>query len=69
MPIYRLHDTSGEDLGLLEHPAPNLGPGDVVVLADEREAVVAARVEVEPGPGPLIAVLEVLVSPDRVRPA
>jgi hypothetical protein len=38
VPIYRLHDTTGEDLGLLEHPAPNLEPGDVVVLADGREA-------------------------------
>jgi hypothetical protein len=34
VPIYRLHDTSGDDLGLLEHPAPNLEPGDVVVVAD-----------------------------------
>ena len=32
MSIYRLHDTAGEDLGTLEHPAPNLEPGDVVVL-------------------------------------
>jgi hypothetical protein len=69
MSIYRLHDTTGDDLGLLEHPAPNLEPGDVVVLADGREAVVTARVEVEPGPGPLVATLEVLVSTDRVRPA
>jgi urease accessory protein UreE len=43
--IYRLHDTTGDDLGLLEHPAPNLEPGDVVVVADGREAVVTARVE------------------------
>jgi hypothetical protein len=27
--IYRLHDTTGEDLGLLEHFAPNLELGDV----------------------------------------
>lgn len=67
MPIYRLQDTSGDDLGLLEHPAPNLEPGDVVVLADDREAVVTARVEVEPGPGPLVALLEVVVTSDRVR--
>jgi hypothetical protein len=26
VPIYRLHDTAGDDLGLLEHPAPNLDP-------------------------------------------
>ena len=67
VPIYRLQDTSGDDLGLLEHPAPNLEPGDVVVLADDREAVVTARVELEPGPGPLVALLEVVVTSDRVR--
>jgi len=38
--IYRLHDTAGDDLGLLEHPAPNLEPGDVVVVSDRREAIV-----------------------------
>ena len=63
MPIYRLHDTTGDDLGTLEHPAPNLEPGDVVILTDGREAVVTTRVEVEPGPGPLVALLEVAVSP------
>ena len=68
MSIYRLHDATGDDLGLLEHPAPNLEPGDVVVVADGREALVTARVEAEPGPGPLVAMLEVLVSHDRVRP-
>jgi hypothetical protein len=35
MSIYRLQDTTGDDLGLLEHPAPNLEPGDVVVLATD----------------------------------
>jgi hypothetical protein len=68
MSIYRLHDTTGDDLGLLEHPAPNLESGDVVVLADGREAVVTARMEAEPGPGPLVAMLEVEVTNDRVRP-
>jgi hypothetical protein len=34
--VYRVHDTSGDDLGLLEHPAPNVEAGDVVVLADGR---------------------------------
>lgn len=29
VPIYRLHDTTGDDLGLLEHPAPNVEPGDL----------------------------------------
>jgi hypothetical protein len=61
--IYRLHDTTGDDLGLLEHPAPNLEPGDVVVVADGREAIVTARVEAEPGWGELIALLEVAIAP------
>ena len=65
--IYRLHDTTGEDLGLLEHFAPNLEAGDLVVLADGREAVVTARVEAEPGPGPLVAMLEVAINPPRVE--
>jgi len=43
VPIYRLRDTTGDDLGLLEHPAANLEPGDVVVVADGREAIVTAR--------------------------
>jgi hypothetical protein len=65
--IYRLHDTTGEDLGTLEHPAPNLDPRDVVVLADGREAVVTARVEAEPGPGPLVAMLEVAIAASRLE--
>jgi hypothetical protein len=68
VPIYRLHDTTGDDLGLLEHPAPNLEPGDVVVVADGREAVVTAQVEAEPGPGPLVAMLEVAIAPSRSKP-
>ena len=67
MSIYRLHDTTGDDLGLLEHPAPNLEPGDVVALADGRDAVVTARVEVEPGPGPLVAMLEVKILHDLLQ--
>jgi hypothetical protein len=63
MAVYRLHDTMGADLGVLEHPAPNLEPGDVVWLLDGDEAVVTARVEAEPGPGPLVAMLEVMLSP------
>jgi hypothetical protein len=59
VPIYRLHDTTGDDLGFLEHPAPNLEPGDVVVAADGREAIMTARVEAEPGWGHLVAILEV----------
>jgi hypothetical protein len=65
--IYRLHDTTGDDLGLLEHPAPNLEPGDVVVLGDGREALVTARVEAEPGWGQLVAMLEVAIAPSRLE--
>jgi hypothetical protein len=61
VPIYRLHDTTGDDLGLLEHPAPNLEPGDVVVLADGREALVTVRVETDGGQ--LAALLEVAIAP------
>lgn len=58
MPTYRLHATDGDDLGLLEHPAPNMEPGDVVMLADGRDALVTARVEGRP---PLEALLQVVV--------
>ena len=61
MPTYRLHDTNGEDLGLLEHPAPNVEPGDVVMLPDSREALVTARVESDEGP--VAALLEVAIAP------
>ena len=63
MPVYRLRDTTGADLGALDHPVPNLGPGDVVWLGDGHEAVVTARVDAEPGPGVLVATLEVTLSP------
>jgi hypothetical protein len=63
---YRLHAHDGDDLGLLEHPAPNLEPGDVVVLADGREALVTARVEA--WPGPFEALLEVVApAPNQTR--
>ncbi len=61
MPTYRLHDTVGDDLGVIEHPAPNVEPGDVVQLADGREAVVTARVET--GEAPIAGPLEVVVAP------
>jgi hypothetical protein len=67
VPIYRLRDTAGDELGLLEHPAPNLEPGDVVVVADGREAIVTARVEAEPGWGQLVATLEVAIAPSRLE--
>jgi hypothetical protein len=60
VPTYRLHDTTGEDLGLIEHPAPNGEPGDVVMLPDGREALVTARVEAEARP--LAALLEVAIA-------
>ena len=62
MPTYRLHDTTGDDLGLLEHPAPNIEPGDVVVLADGREALVTARVETY-NVGSLAGLLQVVIAP------
>jgi hypothetical protein len=43
----RVHDTAGDDLGVLEHPAPNVVPGDVVVLSDGRGALVTSRVETD----------------------
>ena len=62
MPTYRLHSATGDDLGRLEHPAPNLEAGDVVTLEDGREALVTARVETD-GRGPFAALLEVAVAP------
>jgi len=49
------------NLGLLEHPAPNVGPSDVIVLVDGREALVTARVDTDGGP--LAALLEVVAAP------
>ena len=63
MAVYRVRDTTGADLGVLEHPAPNIEPGDVVWLPDGDEAIVAARVEAEPGP--LAAILEVMPAQGR----
>jgi hypothetical protein len=60
VPTYRLHAHDGDDLGLLEHPASNLEPGDVVPLADGREALVTGRVEA--CTRTLAALLEVVVS-------
>jgi len=45
VPTYRLHDTTGDALGTVEHPAPNVEPGDVVMLDDGPESLVTARVE------------------------
>jgi hypothetical protein len=58
---YRLFDTTGYDLGLVQHPASTLAPGDVVALEDGREALVTARVE--GAPDSLEAMLEIVVAP------
>ena len=62
MPTYRIHDTTGDDLGTFEHPAPNVEEGDVVILEDGREALVTRRVETY-GVGPLAGLLQVVVAP------
>ena len=68
MPTYRLHNTTGDDLGLVEHPAPNLEPGEMAaVLPDGREALVTARVETSDSP--LAALLEVVASEKDVTRA
>ena len=64
--LYRLHETTGDDLGVVDHPAPNVEPGDVVVLADGREAIVTARVEGTPD-APTRALLEVVGHKERKR--
>jgi hypothetical protein len=61
---YRLHDTDGDDLGELQHAAPNLEPGYMVTTDDGRRwrvvryvpspegALVHRLLEVEPEAGP-----------------
>ena len=61
MPLYRLHDHAGDDLGAIEHVAGNLEPGDIVFLRDGREALITARVEA--AQGRLAALLDVVVAP------
>jgi hypothetical protein len=63
MPVYFLHDPTGADLGILDHPVPNLEPGDVVFLQSGEEAVVTTRTDAEAGQGVLVATLEVTLSP------
>jgi hypothetical protein len=65
MRTYRVHDSTGDDLGVIEHPAPNVESGDLVVLASGREALVTCRVETY-RVGPLAALLEVAVAPSRL---
>jgi len=40
--VYRVHDTTGDDLGTILHAAMNVEPGDIVFLSDRREALVTA---------------------------
>jgi hypothetical protein len=42
VPTYRLHDPNGDDLGEVEHPAPNVEPEDAITLRDAWDAVVIA---------------------------
>lgn len=65
VPAYRLYDTAGDDLRLLEHPAANVELGDIVHLPDGREALVTARVETNDDRP--CALLEVLVAPSSPR--
>lgn len=62
VPTYRIHSTSGDDLGLIDHPAPNVEPGDVVELPSGHDAIVTARVETD-GEAPIAALLKVAVAP------
>jgi hypothetical protein len=66
MPTYCLQGEYGY-VGLLEHPAPNLGAGDVVVVGDGRQALVTARIEAWRG-SRFAAVLEVVLSPESDSP-
>jgi hypothetical protein len=40
VPTYRVRSTSGDDLGLIEHPAPNVEHGGVVQLPDGHDGIV-----------------------------
>lgn len=55
---YRLHDTEGNDLGLIEHPATNLEPGDMVTTEDGRRWRVVRYVPA-PEEAPVQRLLEV----------
>jgi hypothetical protein len=62
MAVYSLHDPTGADLGVLDHPAPNLEPGDVVSLPSGDQAVVRARTDASSEPGVPVATLEVALT-------
>jgi hypothetical protein len=61
VPTYRVQSTAGDDLGLIEHPEPNVEPGDVVELPSGHDAIVTARLETDEAP--IAALLEVAVAP------
>lgn len=46
---YRLHDTEGDDLGVILHPAPNVETNDIVVTEDDRRWKVKRHVETREG--------------------
>jgi hypothetical protein len=50
VPTYRLHDAAGDHLGVIEHPAPNVEPGDVFTLPDiHNDTATPARSLMLPG--------------------
>ena len=65
--LYRVRDLTGKDLGVLEHRAPNVEPGDVVTLPDGRKALVSARIGAGRG-SRFAALLEVIVEPSSSDP-
>jgi len=46
---YRLHDTEGDDLGVILHPAPNVETGDIVVTEDDQRWRVVRSVATREG--------------------
>jgi len=50
MPVYRVYDTVGNNLGPFEDASSTIAPGDVVVLEDGRDAHVTMRAETSDGP-------------------
>jgi hypothetical protein len=62
VPVYRLYDTVGKNLGLFDDPATNIGPGDIVVLEDGRDTHVTTRIETNDEP-----VLVVFAAPGSPR--
>jgi hypothetical protein len=63
---YHLYDAVGGSVGRIEHPAPNLEPGDLLLLEDGSEAVVTTRIDLDDGTAD--AVLEVVVLSRPAQP-